>query len=334
MTKSEVQDAAIARFEAMDIKLATRYRKHVSAIVHPHTKKWLGFFKVDLLNPSIDGIALLKGERIFTLQLHDLSYVIGKIEKGFEFSSTATNRRLSLASSIIARYASRLLLGELIQLGYICGATLEFIGVSKHTDEMETAEIIVASTATKQYLLEFPIQVDSHLISISLPAANTIHPNTPIALSTSIIVKGVLVDYSQNQVTATLHKLLRPQNILTITYNRAQDDSLGRHDRVATIRCLNSAVYTHWCNRHVVPLLGKLVDFFPYIKSLAGTHPTAAARAQDQRPTRKVIAKAITAFKNDATPDPTFHQLTTILDQVEIRLKLYTLQGNGVRDDT
>ena len=67
MTKSEVQDAAIARFEAMDIKLATRYRKHVSAIVHPHTKKWLGFFKVDLLNPSIDGIDLLKGEQIFIL---------------------------------------------------------------------------------------------------------------------------------------------------------------------------------------------------------------------------------------------------------------------------
>ena len=76
----------------MNIKLATRYREPVSAIVHLHAKKWLGFFKVDLLNPSIDGIALLKGECIFTLQLQDLSYVIGKIEKGFEFLSTAIYR--------------------------------------------------------------------------------------------------------------------------------------------------------------------------------------------------------------------------------------------------
>lgn len=170
---------------------------------------------------------------------------------------------------------------------------------------METAELTVASAATKKYLLEFPIQVDSHLISISLPAATTLHPTTSVALSTSIIVKGVPVDYSQNQVTAALHKLLRPQNILTVSYNRAQDDSLGRHDGVATIRCLNSAVYTHWCNRCAVPLLGKLVDFFPHVKSLAGAHPTAAALAQDQRPTREVIAEALTAFKNDATPDPT-----------------------------
>ena len=234
---------------------------------------------MDLLNPSIDGIALLEDERIFILQLQDLTYVVGKIENGFEFSSTATNHRLSLISPILSRYVSRLLLGELIRLGYLCGATLEFIGVSKRSKELETAEITVASASTKKYLLESPILVDGHLITISLPAAHTSNPNAPVALSTSILVKGLPMDYSQNQVTAALHKLLRPQNILIVTYNRAHDDTLGCHDRIATIHCLNSAVYTHWCNRKAVPLLGKLVDFVPHIKSLAGTHPTATARA-------------------------------------------------------
>ena len=59
MSKLEVHDAAIACFDAMNIKLATRYREPVSAIIHLHTKKWLGFFKVNLLNPSTDGLALL-----------------------------------------------------------------------------------------------------------------------------------------------------------------------------------------------------------------------------------------------------------------------------------
>ena len=210
MSKVDVQDAAIARFEAMNIKLATKYREPVSAIVHPQTKKWLGFWKVDLLNPSLDGIALLKGERIFTLQLQDLSYVIGKIEKGFEFSSTATNRRLSLASPILAQYASRSLLEELICLGYLCGVNLKFIKVSKCTKEMESAGVTVASPTTKKYLLESLILVASHLITISLPTASETHRNTSIALFTSIIVKGIPIDYSQNQVTGTLHKLLRP----------------------------------------------------------------------------------------------------------------------------
>jgi hypothetical protein len=287
----------------MNIKLATRYREPVSAIIHPQTKKWLGFLKVDLLNSNADGIALLKGERIFTLQLQDLSYIIGKIEKRFEFPSTAANRRLGLSSPILARYTSRQLLGELIRSGYLCGATLEFIGVSKRTKELETTEITIASAATKKYLIESPILVDGHLITISLPES-TANPNAPVALSTSVIVKGLPIDYSQNQVTAALHKLLHPQNILTVT-----------------VRCLNSTIYTHWCNRKEVPLLGKLVDFSPHVKSLAGTHPTAVAKAQDRRPTREVIVEALTAFKNESLPAPNLSQLTNTLHQVESRLK-------------
>ena len=184
MTKVDVQDAAIARFDAMNIELATRYREPLFALVHPQTKKWLGFLKVYLMNSNTDGIALLKGERIFTLQVQDLSYVIENIEKGFEFPSTATNRRLSLASPILARYASRLLLGKLIRLGYLCGATLEFIGVFKCTRELETAEITLAFASTKKYLIESPILLDGHLITISLPAAHVTNPNAPVALST------------------------------------------------------------------------------------------------------------------------------------------------------
>jgi hypothetical protein len=262
--------------------------------------------------------------------LQDLTYVIGKVEKGFDFSSSAANRRLKLESPILARYASRQLLGELIKLGYLCGATLEFIGVSKRTKEMETAEITVASTVTKKYLLESPILVAGHRITVTLPAETMLSPTALEALSTSVIVKRLPIDFSQTQITAALHKLLRPQNVITVTYNRAHDDSLGRHDGMATVRCLNSAVYTHWCNRKAVLLLGKLIDFSLHIKSLAGTHPTATARAQDRRPTREVIVEAITAFKNDSVPSPTLDQFTATLHQVETRLKSHM---SSVRND-
>ena len=214
---------------------------------------------------------------------------------------------------------SRALLGELIRLGYLLGAPLEFISVSKRTRELESAEITVASISTKKYLLESPILMEGNLISISLPTVHDTHPNAPVALSTLIIVKGLLVEYSQNRVTTALYKLLRPQNILIV--KRAHDNTLGRHNGVATIRCLNSAVYIHWCNRKAVPLLGKLMEFFPHVKNLAGTHPTAVARAQDQRPTCEIIAEAITAFKNDTAVDTTLHQITSTLHQVEHRLK-------------
>lgn len=102
MTKKQVQDAATARFAAMNIPLASRYREPVSAIVNSKTKGWLGFFRADLLNPEIDAIALLRGHRIFTLQLQNSEYVIGKVEKGYEFLSSANNRRLQISGQVLS----------------------------------------------------------------------------------------------------------------------------------------------------------------------------------------------------------------------------------------
>lgn len=79
------------------------------------------------------------------------------VEKGFEFTSTANNYRLGLQSPTLTKYTSRHLLRELIRLGYLSGHNLEFIGVAKRTLEQNTAEVKVASNATKQYLLQTPI---------------------------------------------------------------------------------------------------------------------------------------------------------------------------------
>jgi hypothetical protein len=149
MRKDDVQEAARARFEAMGIPLATRFREPISALINRHTKTWLGFLKDDMQN--------LKGDRTFILQLQTSEYVVGKVEKGFEFSSTANNRRLGLQSPILIKYTSRTLLRELIRLGYLSGHNLEFIGVAKRTLEQNTAEVTVASNATKQYLFQTPI---------------------------------------------------------------------------------------------------------------------------------------------------------------------------------
>jgi hypothetical protein len=99
MRKDDVQEAARARFEAMDIALATRFCEPVSALINHHNKTWLGFIKVDLHNLERDAITLLKGNRVFTLQVQNSEYVVGKVEKGFEFSSTANNCRVGLGKS-------------------------------------------------------------------------------------------------------------------------------------------------------------------------------------------------------------------------------------------
>ena len=96
MKKIEVKEASTTCFEKMDILLANRYREPLVAFVHPKTKNWLGFLKLDFLNPNLDALTLLYDDRKFTLQLQDSNYVLGKIEKSFDFPSTISNRKLVL----------------------------------------------------------------------------------------------------------------------------------------------------------------------------------------------------------------------------------------------
>ena len=119
MKKLEVQEAALSRLETMEIPVAPHFREPVSAIVNKDIKTWLGFLQINLLNLERAGISLLKGNRIFTLQLQNSEYVIGKVKKGFDFTSAAFNRHLKFKNEALSNYTSRQLLGELIQLGYI-----------------------------------------------------------------------------------------------------------------------------------------------------------------------------------------------------------------------
>ena len=322
MKKQELQEAALSRLETMGIPVATRFREPISAIVNKDTKTWLGFLRIDLLHPECDGLHLLKGERIFTLQLQNSEYVIGKVEKGFDFTSAALNRRLKLKSEALSNYTSRQLLGELTQLRYIAGTNLEFVGIAKRTKEQDTAEVTLASDISKQYLLTHPMNLGGHKVVITTPSNDTAtNPNSPTALTTTIVVKGLPLNIMQVQVTAAIHRLLGPKNVITVSFDRAQEDALGRHDGTAIIRCLNVAVYTHWCNRKAVPLLGRQVDFTPHSKSISGSAPHVVSKAQDSKPTREVIAEALTALRNESSPGPSLQQLESSLQKVELQIE-------------
>lgn len=74
MSKQEAQEAAFISSGLEPINI----------IIDKNTSKRLGFLRMDLLNPQIDGLALLQGNKIFTMQLKN-KYFISKIEYSFEF---------------------------------------------------------------------------------------------------------------------------------------------------------------------------------------------------------------------------------------------------------
>jgi hypothetical protein len=140
----------------MRIPLATRFREPVCAIGNRLTSKWLGFLKIDLLNPHIDKIALLKGDRIFTLQLRN-EFVIGKVEKGFYFTSTSVSRKIKIQSPVLTTFTSCHLLADLIQMGYSSGHNMEIAGISKRSTEQDHAKITLVTETAKDLLMCSPI---------------------------------------------------------------------------------------------------------------------------------------------------------------------------------
>ena len=256
---------------------------------------------------------------------------MGKVEKGYEFQSTANNRRLQISSPVLTQYNSRHLLADLIRNCYSHSGRAEIVGVAKKFTNTSTADITVTGLLSKQFLINSPPTLSGQPTQvIELNTSDPSH-SRPVqdALRTYIIVRGLNIQYSQLQVSVALHKLFGAANIVNISYNRAQEDALGRHDGVATIRCLNSAVYTTWCSRRTIPLLGKLVDFTPHHRSIAGTAPPDSTRAHDNRPTREFIQEAITALKNETPQGPS---LTQIRDSIQagvdsLQLRLTTLSA-------
>ena len=154
---------------------------------------------------------------------------------------------------------------------------------------------------------------------ITTPSNETsTNPNSPTALITTIVVKGLPLNIMQVQVTTAIHRLLGPKNVIAVSFDRAQEDALGRHNGTAIIRCLNAAVYTHWCKRKAVPLLGRQVDFTPHSKSISGSAPHTVSKAQDSKPTREVIAEALTAFHNESSPARIFSREGRIENRILI----------------
>lgn len=127
-------------------------------------------------------------------------------------------------------------------MGYASGNYIEIFGVSKCTLLQENAEVTLATNDSKQTLLQNPISIDGAQLLVSLPPLSaTLNATTHDVLSTTLVLKRLPIMYSQVQIPTAIHRLLTPQNVVSVTHNRAQNDHLRRREGAAMIRCLNSA---------------------------------------------------------------------------------------------
>ena len=75
----------------MNIFLGTNYSSLIDVNLNQIAKNWMGLFKLHFKHPLKDELTLLRGERIFVMELEGREVVIGKVEMGFELVTKARN---------------------------------------------------------------------------------------------------------------------------------------------------------------------------------------------------------------------------------------------------
>ena len=96
ISRHEAKKACLERLQQMDIPLGNTYSNPLDIRINAVTKNWAGFIKVHLLHPKRDGLAFLNGHRAFVMEMENGEKVIGKVEKGYELVTKASNLRLHL----------------------------------------------------------------------------------------------------------------------------------------------------------------------------------------------------------------------------------------------
>jgi hypothetical protein len=316
LTKYEAQQVAASRFEQMAIPLSTALKDPIIAFVAPDTKKWLGILKVDLALPARDGIALLCGDRAFVMPLQDGELVVAKVEKGFEFLSAATHRRVRLDSGAFQGLHSNQVMSELIKYAYYAGGELEVASVSKPTKNSHFATIIIAGEASKQFLLNKQHTLGDDTIIASIPEGTQDHKYT-------IIARGLPIHVPLSQIIIALSRLLGKANIVAIRSSTSTSGAtMDRHDGMVHIICQTPTIYLQWkSGSHSI--LGRTVDFLPHRHSVDGTNASAATKALSNFPARQAVAEGINSLRNQVVPTNslTSNQLTDSLKESESRLE-------------
>ena len=86
ISRSKANGACLVWLWTMNIKLGMNYANPFDIGLNIIIKNWVGFLKLHSKYPQNDGIALLKSERAFTMEMEDGEKTKGKVEKGFELT--------------------------------------------------------------------------------------------------------------------------------------------------------------------------------------------------------------------------------------------------------
>ena len=307
------------RLKLMDIPLGATYSNPIDVGINTVTKNWAGFIKIHLQHPQRDGHALLKGNCTFVMEMEDGDLVIGKVEKGFELVTKASNLRFHLRGESLRHEHAFNVFKAIVRESYYTGRQLEFMGLTKPELDKNFAFLTLTTEDARDLLLKDGLTFNHERLQVSVTRDRGTGNPSELRISTTLVANNLPQRELQTTITKAIKHMFGADNIVGVSFgnNNQPDKQAGW----CHIRCLNAAVYTEWIHKSTY-IFGRRIDFIPHRGSIDGTDPNKTVIRIAQAPVREVIAEKIQVMGNATNDNPliTEHYLTKSLKEFEDKL--------------
>jgi hypothetical protein len=223
--------------------------------------------KIHLKNPSKDGIALLKGRRIFAITLDNDALTIAKIAKSYDSLASSNLLTLKINTDNIRDLVAYQLFKTVVEESFKRGHEFELAQVQK-TEGEAYGWLVTTSPEQVDKRGRNKITILGELLTPAISSGDQLSRDDVIRRNCLVLLaKGLNLIKLIEPTTASLHAHFGIKNIVSIFYPRATSKI---HHGIANVEFFNSAVYKQHLNKSV-RLLNKWVTFYPHPNSLDGS---------------------------------------------------------------
>ena len=263
------------------------------------------------------------------MEMEDGDLVIGKVEKGFELATKASNLRLHLRGESLRHEYAFNIFEALVRESYYTGRQLEFLGLTKPELDKNFAFLTLTTEDARDIILKDGLTFNHEKLQVSVTRDRGSGNPSELRISTTLVANNLPQRESQTTIIKAIKHSFGADNIVGVSFsNKNQPDKQAGW---CHIQCLNAAVYTEWLHKSTY-LFGRRIDFISHCGSIDGTAPNKTAIRIAQTPVREAIAEKIQAMGNATNANPliTEHYLTKSLKEFEEKLdeKFCTLSTN------
>ena len=237
----------VERLEKMNIMLGTGvydplYIQCLSVKQGKTKGVWAGSFKVHLLKPKYDGLALLKGLRLFILNINGQN-VVGKVCKSFNNLSKGSNLSVKVKSECLVAVSAQAVFEEILGYSFAQGHNYEITDVQKAYGE--SWAFIIASTPTQvKNMITNRITVQNKIL-LPRQVVDTKGPNGVIETKArkealTLTLSSLPITLNTMSTSQEIYKIMGALNVREIWFHRERDNY---HNGSCNVLCANPIVY-------------------------------------------------------------------------------------------